>query len=205
MNEGKLESRINNTIKPDSPIDKGEYTHYIREGEDGRKYLTMISNEPIIVNYEKSPKLQELYKKAEGEASKLTGKINKNFILNAVYSVVDKAFEGGESNRVSSNKEEISLDDLIKDKVENPLYKTLTAAVLLEQFKKEEHIKGKISVEYKKLNGKDYFWVRYTNSKGRIFILDFNSEFKGVVPLETAVLKGREFYKRPEDNRYIKV
>lgn len=205
MNERKLESRINNTIKPDSPIDKGEYTFCTRVSEEGRKYLAKISDKPILVDYKNSPMLKNLYEESKDKTAKINGEIDKSFILPAVYSVVNKAFEGGESNRVSSNKEKISLDELIKDKVENPLYKTLTAAVLLEQFKKERHIKGTVSVDYKKLDGKDHFWIRYTNSKGRIFILDFDSELKEAVSLETAVLKGKEFYKRPEDKKYINI
>ena len=201
MNQNNLESKIKNIIRPDSPIDNGEYKFCILI-DKGRKYVSSISDKPIVVNYENSPKLQELYKKAEREASKLTGRLNKGFILNAVYSVVDKAFEG-ESNKTINHKDKISLDDLIKDKVGNPLYKALTAAVLLEQFKKEGYISGEISVDCKKHNNEDHYWVRYTNSKGRVFILDFGSEFKEAVPLENAVLKGKEFYKRQEDKNYI--
>ncbi len=118
---------------------------------------------------------------------------------------MDKAFEGGESKEIieEDNRDKISLDNLIEKKVGTSLYKALTATVLLEQFKKEGHISGEISVDCKKYDNKTHHWVRYTNSKGRVFILDFDSEFKEAVPLEKAVLKGKEFYKRPEDKNYI--
>ncbi|EKD64692.1 MAG: hypothetical protein ACD_50C00323G0007, partial [uncultured bacterium] len=74
----------------------------------------------------------------------------------------------------------------------------LLAGYLLEKLTQEGILGGKVSVDRNFIEGRGgHAWVRYTNSREEVFILDPAQDYKGT--LKDAPKNGWD-YRRPEDS-----
>jgi len=153
-------------IKKDMPIDKGVY-------------LGSHRREAVVVDSEKYPLIKELYNQTIEEAIKI-GNPTEKVILEAVYNIVNKTFTDKNGydaiaiirNASVSNDQKISLTNFIKKKTGTCRHLALTSGVLLELFKKDRYINGKISVDRNTIMGYGHAWARYTSNKGDVHIID---------------------------------
>ncbi|MBU0576352.1 hypothetical protein KJ654_01680 [Patescibacteria group bacterium] len=82
-------------------------------------------------------------------------------------------------------------------------HQALLAGYLLEKLINDDYLQGKVSVDRNSLPGKNgHAWVRYTNSRGIVFILDPTNKYKD--RLENASNKKPWRYERPSDRIHRK-
>jgi hypothetical protein len=162
--EGKLEIRDGKNYYEGRPIIHKD-SHI-----NGGVYLGTSQREAIVVDIEKSLRLRKLYINATIAAS-IGGVIQKNKILQVVYDTVANAMPKQDDTAVMDiikkyGKEkdgEINLDVFIKEGAGVCRQDALACAALLEEFKRNGHIRGAISVDRNTLafvGG--HAWCRYT-------------------------------------------
>ncbi len=77
-------------------------------------------------------------------------------------------------------------------------HETLLGGWILEKLIKEGYIQGRVSVDRNFVPGQGgHAWIRYTNSRGKVFIIDAAQNYIGA--LEDVGKSTRWFYERPED------
>jgi len=189
-------------IERDSPIDKGVY-------------LGKHQREAIVVDSEKYPELKRLYGIAEPRTRGVDSKGNKVFyrnkVLGAVYDTVmeNMKYDNDGVEKIVDefnvgNDGKIALDVFLQRKKGVCRHMGLTSAALLEMFKKNGYIRGKVSVDRnQEEDGGRHVWCRYTCNNGEVVILDVAQHFFGF--LEKAEEKRKSenpiwSYARPEDN-----
>jgi hypothetical protein len=175
-------------IERDSPIDGGVC---LGEGE----------REAIVVDSVKYPEIRGLYEIAKEKATR-NGRIDKNYILNAVFNTVKEALPKQNNALVeqivakyeASRDKEIPIDIFVMNKAAVCRQDAILCGVLLEKFKKEGYIRGKISIDRNSREEGGHVWCRYTSSAGEVTILDVAQNFFD--DIEKATEK-RWSYKRP--------
>lgn len=194
--KSRLAGRIHNgiyfgrhIIERDTPIDKGVS-------------LGTIPREALVVDYNKSSALKNLYKIAYSKAS-INSKIVRDRVLHAVYLTVDEAFPIRSNEEVEKiiaeyggfDDQKVSLNHFIEKGAGVCRHFALTNGVLLEVFKREGHIKGNPSIDRNRDIFSGHMWTRYTNSNRSVIILDQAQGFFGF--LEEAICRGLWDYRRP--------
>lgn len=76
-------------------------------------------------------------------------------------------------------------------------HQALLGAYLLEKLIRDGKIGGKVSIDRNSVQNAGHAWIRYTNSKGKVFIIDQAQKYIGL--LNDTDKNGRWFYERPED------
>lgn len=153
----------------DSPIDGGVYL-----GGHGREAITVNSN---------SFRMRQLYEatcdRARKSSTDTDGKVSRNDVLRAVYDTVREEmpyneWAVGNIARIYASKsdEEISLDVFIKAKAGVCRQQALACAALVERFKNDRILRGKLSVDRNSIFRSAHAWCRYTTFSGNVWILD---------------------------------
>ncbi|MFH1229742.1 MAG: hypothetical protein V1678_04950 [Candidatus Aenigmatarchaeota archaeon] len=175
----------------------------------GGVYLGEVPREAIVVDFDRSPVLMNLYKTAKDRATE-GGIIRKDKVLNSVFATVKEALPNQNIEGVKSivkrynieNDGKISLEIFIDEKTGVCRHSALSCAGTLEMFKKEGYIKGKPSVDrnYASLpSGLEggHAWCRYENTIGDKIAIDVTHDFMGT--LEDAQKQNKWPYHRPDD------
>ncbi len=164
---------IRPTIGRDSTIDGGVY-----EGAYG--------GEAIVVDTEKYPAINAAYEQVLRKITSPEGMVDKNLALGAVFAhvrdhmrydknTVEQIFQRT-GKGIDGSK--IALDAYIANGAGVCRHQALFAGALLEKLTRDGILSGKASVDRNmikrdvddKYDG--HAWVRYTNSRGTVFILD---------------------------------
>ncbi len=171
---------------------------------NGGVYLGQGEREAIIVDFEKHPKLRELYSTAKNKAT-VNGTIRKDLILQAVFQTVAETMPIQDNDAVErivrkhgvEKDGKIALDVFLEEHTGVCRHDALASAAILELFKKEGIVNGKPSVDRNSTYLGGHAWCRYTNSVGEVFILDVAQGYLG--RLEDASKQNKWAYKRSED------
>ncbi|MBU2589401.1 MAG: hypothetical protein KKB39_01420 [Nanoarchaeota archaeon] len=159
--------------------------------------------EAIVVDT-KYGELNKLYDIAKKKAT-VGNNLWKQLILDSVYETVkeampeqcDEPLEGLLKKHGINKDVKITLDEFIKRKTGNCIHDALACAALLEMFKEEGLIRGKISVDKNTINHLgEHAWCRYTNLGNEVYILDVRREYTG--PLKGST---KWPYERPGESR----
>ena len=185
--EGEL-YRGRRIIHRDSPIDGGVY---LGKGE----------REAIVVDSGKDIQILELYEKIK-KMARVDVPGFKGRILNAVYDTVIKSMVPNEPEIEGLLKMlnvgqdgKITLGSFLALKIGDCRHMALACGISLELFKKEGYIKGSASIDRNTVYHRGHVWCRYTNSSGKVFILDAAQKYIGKLNY------ARNWdYKRPTDN-----
>lgn len=129
-------------------------------------------------------------------------------VLDAVFAVVDQAlrYSVAETNALTAGLPDgtkFALNNYLIEGVGVCRQMALVAGTLLEMLKDDGRIFGEVSIERsqewnpRKEEYSGHQWVRYTNSAGRVFILDVAQGFRG--SLESAGRSAQWNYARPEE------
>lgn len=178
-------------ISRNTPVDGGVYTS------------AGPSSPAIVVDSEKYPEINNLYKRAKKTAK------NRFFddippILHAVYATVDEVFshrgddKSEELEKSFKSDQKVTLDVFIKKGIGVCKHFALTSAALLEKFRREGLLKGKISLDRNTMEEGGHAWCRYTDPKGEVYILDLAQGFLGT--LEDSDGKAKWSYRRPGES-----
>jgi hypothetical protein len=132
------------------------------------------------------------------------GFLHKEKILKSVYDVVVDNFISSDTTglveSLGANEDvKMNLEIFIANRVGSCRHRALTAGVLLETFKKNRLINGRVSIDRNEMMIFGFpigahAWTRYTSSDGHVIILDAMQKYLG--PIDEA--KGWA-YKRPGD------
>ena len=171
---------------------------------DGGVSLGGSSREAIVVDFGKSPYIQNLYRLARQKSSR-EGVVQKELVLRAVYDVVmetmhikdEYATEALLDNLGIMNDQKVSLDLFVEKGIGVCRHNALVTGVVLERFKKDNHISGNVSADRNSCEHGGHMWTRYSSKDGRTWILDVTQEYFG--GLKQAIKEGRWPYQRPED------
>lgn len=170
-------------------------------------YIGGGKREAIVIDDSKDDQLNIAYKELESIMNKIEalGEKYKNNILNEVFDLtkIKLPYNNHGVNLIFkkyglSEDTKIRLGIYIAEGAGVCRHQALLAAYLLEKLKLDGKINGVASIDrnYIKAFG-GHAWVRYTNSKGDVYIIDPAQDFIG--SLEDAEKKGKWSYKRPED------
>lgn len=166
------------------------------------------AREAIVVDYDKSPKLQEMFRRAY-YLSHEKNVLLKDRVIFAVYRVVDTTFKARSkpevrrlSDSLNVSKDcKISLDIFAEEGIGVCRQMALASGVLLEKFCNERLISGKTSVDRNEIPAIGaHMWTRYVSSDGRIAIIDVMQGFCGNISDSLKINLGWEYF-RPEDKR----
>jgi len=149
-------------------------------------YVGAGPREAIVVD-RKYGELNRLYEKAKKRAT-VDGKVNKNYVIKAVFDVVNEAMPVKDDAEVKKLRKkrnigkdgEIPLDVFLREGVGVCRHNALATADLLQHFKEEGILTGKASVDRNTktivINGETkrpgHAWCRYTNSAGDVYLID---------------------------------
>lgn len=171
---------------------------------DGGIYLGAYEREAIVVDSVKYPLLVKVYQEAKQRTRNDSGVVCNNLILWMVYSLVQEKLPFNEPKVEEIVRQyhvngdgKISLSFFIDKKAGVCRHQALLAAFLLERFKGEGHLHGRVSVDRDSTSSGAHAWCRYTTSYGRVFILDPAKKFMG--DLSEAAPKKSLFYFRDSD------
>lgn len=181
-------------IGRDTPINKGVYI-------GGGK------REAIVIDDSKDAQLKIAYHELQSIMDKIVafGEKYKKNVLDEVFGLAKlKLPYNNEAVNLIFKKYELTEDT----KINLGIYiaegggvcrhQALLAGYLLEKLKADGMINGTASIDRNYTKGLGgHAWVRYTNSKGYIYIIDPAQNFIG--SLEEAEMRGKWDYKRPED------
>lgn len=183
-------------IGRDIPINGGVYL-----GQGPREAIVVDETHGELLNEYKAFVEQREKKVASGEAETF-----KKQLLGDVFAYVKKQLEfdlekveeihENEGNGEADKK--ISLDVYLQYGAGVCRHQALFGGYLLERLAKDGRIGGKVSVDRNFIKGRGgHAWIRYTNEKGKVFIIDPAQNFIGL--LDSVDDKRRWFYKRPTD------
>ena len=178
-----LELRLEDVIKNDTylgrPIIKRDAPI------DGGVYLGGSEREALVVNSQKAPWLNHAYLVA-CEKTRHKGKIKKTLIPGATYLTVREllSFDSPAVDKLTRDypaDQKVSLGHFLQEGKGVCRHMALLAAFILEKFQKEGHLNGKVSVDRNSLYPGAHAWCRYTNSAGKVFILDAAQKYFGTL------------------------
>lgn len=166
---------------------------------DGGVYLGKGAREAIVVDSTKYEDIKKLYEKTK---IKLLDH-DELSVLKSVYDAVHEAMplRNGEfvENAINTyclkNDTKITLDFFIRGGFGVCRHRALAVGVLLELFKKEGFLKGKISIDRNHGFIGGHAWCRYTSPDGKVFIIDEMLEYLGKLSDANTCWD----YRRPED------
>lgn len=174
---------------------------------DGGVYLGQGPREAIVVDFQKGEQLKRLYEESKAKAASMspTGRIEQGLVLRAVYETVLKAMPKGDEESVKKLIEDWNVGSDRKILLDNFLergegvcrHTALACGALLERFKKEGYIQGKVGVDRNEDKAGGHAWCRYTSPKGMKIILDPAQQYFGL--LKQSPQKAKWKYERPED------
>lgn len=172
---------------------------------NGGIYLGASAREAIVVDDQKDQQLNYAYneliqlrKKAQEH-----GETFKQGVLLEAYNLVKRLipFDLNNTDRIigvsTKSDRKIALSVFFGGGVCR--HQALLLAYFLERLLKEGYLKGKVSIDRNFVDGKGgHAWVRYTNSVGKVFILDPTQNYVGSLDdIERDDQKW--FYERPEE------
>lgn len=172
---------------------------------NGGIYLGASAREAIVVDDQKDQQLNDAYdeliklrKKAQEH-----GETFKQGVLLDAYNLVKRLipYDLNNTDRIVESLVEpdskIGLSVFFGGGVCR--HQALLLAYFLERLVKEGYLKGKVSIDRNFVDGKGgHAWVRYTNSVGKVFILDPSQNYVGSLDdIERDDQKW--FYERPEE------
>jgi len=189
--DGKFEGRF--LISRDSPIDGGVYLVY---GIDG---------EAVVVDSTQYPEINRLYEIAKTRsADPKTGVVNRDKVLDVVFGLIKetiaydlKAVDKIVQKSGTKDSGKIALDWFIQEGKGVCRHQGLAVAAILEKFKKDGILRGRVSMDRNQMDAGGHGWARYVNSGGQVYILDVAQDFIGTV--EDSVGKASWDYRRPEE------
>lgn len=195
--EQKLEFQGRTIISRDTSINDGVY-------------MVGGTGEAIVVDDQKQPELEEVYQdllQKSQERAQREGTGIRRGILSEVLEIVKEAipYDQAKIDQLHQSLgvrtgQKIALGAYISQKGGVCRHQALLAAYLLERLGKEGYVNGKVSVDRNFLaDGRGHAWVRYTNSFGKIFIIDPAQNYIGRLNQVDEASGLRWFYKRPED------
>ena len=148
-------------IHRDTPIDKGVY-------------LGSHAREAIVVDSEKYPALKRLYQIAKSKVNDYT----EEEILRTVYETTIEVFQNRGNGLEElldhyniEDDQKIALDVFIEYGIGVCRHMALTAGALLELFKKDGYIDGKMSIDRNTTELGGHAWIRY-EKKDEVTIID---------------------------------
>ncbi len=171
---------------------------------NGGVYLGGGAREAIVVDDRKDPYLNQVYSALLKRRKWAERKVQhfKDGILEEVWALVKEQIPYNEqnvediTNQLPEPDTKIYLSSFRGGGVCR--HQALLAGYLLERLAKENYLGGKVSVDRNfvpHLGG--HAWVRYTNSVGKIIIIDPAQDYLG--EMDSLEDKHRWFYERPED------
>jgi hypothetical protein len=162
--------------------------HLIRQDSsiDGGICLGTHPREAIVVDSQYSPTLIHTYEIAKKKSTR-QGKIDKSRILKSVYEAVSEAMPIQKNSEVirlidshnAHNDGVMSLEVFLREGVGVCRHDALACAFILERLGREGIVKGKPSVDKNYDEPSGHAWCRYTNSQGKVFILDVMQGYLG--------------------------
>ncbi len=166
---------------------------------DGGVSLGGYSREAIVVDSKKYSMLGKLYGIAKERISRGSS------VIKAVYDTVKETMPIQNEEAVNelirkyqiAGDQKVPLDLFLKEGVGVCRHDALTCAALLEMFKTEGYVRGKISVDRNTTKDGGHEWCRYTAFNGEVYILDVAQRYIG--SLRNSERAGRWPYKRPSD------
>lgn len=169
---------------------------------NGGVYVGSSQREAIVVDDTKQPELLRIYQQVL-DNSRIQGssQVDKSRVLGIVNSTVISTLRYDEArvNNITTQypDKKVSLGSFVSERIGVCRHQALLGAYLLEKFKKDGHIQGKVSVDRNFVRGKGgHAWVRYTNSEGEVYIIDPAQKYLGRLK---DINEERWFYERPED------
>lgn len=184
-------------IGRDTPIDGGVYYGVYTDG-----------GEAIVVDSQKYPEVYDEWSAMVRERASVNGNLIRDFILSAVYETVleqmpysQKGVDSLRKLHRNGDGQKIELSMFMEDHVGVCRHQALAAGVLIERLVKDGTLGGHVSVdrsqESPQGDPQGHAWVRYTNSAGRVYIIDIAN--KNIGTLQEANAAGDWNYMRPED------
>jgi len=183
---------------------------------DGGVYLGKNMREAIVVDSVKFPRINQLYELAKFKSSDYNTfsgqrEVNKFKILRSVHNLAREVMPPENSDKVDEliegfggfNNQKVALDVFLNNHLGKCRHYALTNAVLLEKFKKDNFLSGTVSVDRNSLILGGHAWCRYTNSEGRVYVLDGMNGFLGT--LEESLDKPKWDYRRPGELAHKKI
>lgn len=172
---------------------------------DGGVYLGQGEREAIVVDSEKSPEIQRLYRRVKERATSRGEVKAGGRVLRAIFEAVKEAMPRQSESAVQKLlrqggvglDQKISLDVFLRVGVGVCRHDALACGVLMELAKRDGYLKGKVSVDRNSSYRGGHAWARYTHSGGYVTVLDVALGYCG--PLKDADAKKRWVYERPED------
>ena len=153
---------------------------------DGGVYIGSSAREAIVVDFFKDSVLSNLYDKVKLAVTDSSGKVNKDYVLNNVYKAVQSAMATDMqgvadliSERGYGQDKKVTLGVFIKAGIGLCRHQNLAGAALLERFIDEGILSGKVSIDRNTSNEGGHAWCRYTNSQGKVYILDVTRNYIG--------------------------
>lgn len=201
------------------PDERSKYGYYMGRpiiGRDSRisgGVYTTGRGEGLVVD-EKYGRLLGCYKDIRDEMQRRIkrGEDSKTFILDQVYKYVEKLlpYDMEEVKEILKDlgadiePVKVALDVFIKERVGVCRHQAILIGYLLEKLVADGVLSGNVSVDRNMNSEFGHAWVRYTNSRGKVIILDTAQHFIGYLdqaPTDRKKGIDRWYYERPEDNR----
>lgn len=189
-------------IHRDTPINGGVYL-----GAGAREAIVVDDKKDLDTRGESN--LDKAYQRLLEKLRKIKseGKNIKGYFLEEVYKLVleEMPYDLEKVERIQDQldpDQKIYLSHFFDGGVCR--HQALLAGYLLERLAKDGIAGGKVSIDRNSIEGKGgHAWVRYTNSIGKVFIIDVAQEYLGPLK-DIAIPEDRWFYERPEDKEGYK-
>lgn len=166
---------------------------------NGGVYLSLDGKKATVVDDQKHPLLQDVYKDVRNNVS-----INsKGLALRGVFETTRSVlpYDDEAVNTISKqypDGDKVSLSVFVRANAGSSAHQALLAGYLLEKLKTDSYLEGTVSIDRNTVPGRGgHAWVRYTSSSGRVYIIDPAQDFMGKLSEIDPDLQG--FYKRPEE------
>ncbi len=181
-------------IKRDSPI-------------EGGVYLGGHEREAIVVDSVKYPLIGQVYDEVKALCfGKDYNSAHPVIVLGIVFNTVKVRLRYSEEETEKIIKERGAVDDrkislgaFLDEQYGVCRQQALLTAFLLERFIKDGYLKGKVSVDRNSWALGAHAWCRYTNTDGKVTILDAAQNFIG--SLEASLKHSKWDYRREEDRK----
>jgi hypothetical protein len=172
---------------------------------NGGVYLGAGSREAIVVDDQKDQALEKIYQELlrRRKNKLLEEKSFKDGLLTEIWQLVSQVmpYDSQRVNEITSRLTKPDSKIYLSAFLEGGVcrHQALLTGYLLEKLSTEGFLGGKVSIDRNFVKGKGgHAWVRYTNSKGNVFILDSAKQYIGRLD-KISDEKKRWFYERPED------
>lgn len=169
---------------------------------NGGVYVGARGREAVVVDDTTQPHLNQVYAEMQQrQTAKTRGQPFKSGILETVYGIALEKIPYDSKRTEEYLKtflpdKKVALSQFIILKAGVCRHQALFVAYLLERLAKEGFIQGRASIDRNYAAGRGgHAWVRYTNSRGIVFIIDPAKHYIGKLS-ETP--EDKWFYERPE-------